>query len=90
MRQFKRESKTRVVKEPAIWGSLRKGVTDSMVNNRHADARKGVILSKSTSIYYNHSKQQEKISEVGGATTMLVEVVNRRTLDKILERRQPL
>ena len=66
-------------------GSLRKGITDSMVNNRHADDPKGVILSKSTCIYYNHFKQQENILEVGATTKMLVEVVKRRTLDKFLK-----
>ena len=71
-------------------GSLRKGITDSLVNDRHADAPKGVILSKRTCIYYNRFKQQENISEVGATTKMLVDVVKRRTLDKILERRQPL
>ena len=61
-----------------------------MVNNRHADAPKGVIFSQRTCIYYNSFEQQENISEVGATTKMLVAVVKRRTLDKILERRQPL
>ena len=65
-------------------GSLKKGKTDSMVNNstqrRH---EKWFISSLRAPGFDKHVKQQENRLEVGATTKILVEVVKRRTVDNI-------
>ena len=64
-------------KRAGFFGSLRKGVTDSMVNITDTPTpQKEVILSKRTCIYYKHVKQQEDILKDGATTQMLVEVTS--------------
>ena len=77
-------------KRDGFLGSLRKGQQIRWEITDTPTPQKEIILSTRTWIYYKYVKQQENRLEVGATTKMLVEVVERRTLDKILQRRQPL